>query len=539
MAILTLTITLHEPVLATAPGGDPNTDESLPYLPGSVLRGALAHLYLREGIVDDDFMRLFLTGHTRFLNAYPVIKRQRALPIPQNWRVEKDAKPPRSIFDLLLNEVDEKPKRDERVSGFYIIQASQVHTASLSYQIAVHTRRDRVAGRATSASGDVYRYKGLAPGQTFRSYIYTTNKADAATLMTLLASGTLFLGGASTAGYGLVEVVTQQHNASYYSSDGVPTNGELVVYFESDAIVRHPQTGQTGPYVAETLTSLLPGRKLTPISSKVFNHNSWIGGFNTKWGLPLPQVWAVQKGSVWSLQTDKPITAEELAKLEQTGLGERLAEGFGCVRLNPVWQDGLQLYSSSGDATLSIKQDEEVTFPELTSAESKLIAQMNRRLAQMQLDRLLLVAIRDQAHKYRGRLSNSQLARLRLRLRTEESQTEKGFADLQKYLSGTHKRKSVDEQFRRSYVDKKTFRDWLSQFIGQWDEEFKKVGKWHPIEVWQVMKIGNHGWQEGNKVWKRPLLGNEPFQLDESLAHYYTIRLLTGVCEQITKKESV
>src|SRR5690606_37239138 len=40
--VITYTLTLEEPCLLAAPGGDPNTEQSLPYIPGGAVRGALA-----------------------------------------------------------------------------------------------------------------------------------------------------------------------------------------------------------------------------------------------------------------------------------------------------------------------------------------------------------------------------------------------------------------------------------------------------------------------------------------------------------------
>ena len=57
MTILTFKLTLQEPTLVTAPGGDPNTDESQAYIPGSAIRGALVTRYLQKNGKDDLFSR--------------------------------------------------------------------------------------------------------------------------------------------------------------------------------------------------------------------------------------------------------------------------------------------------------------------------------------------------------------------------------------------------------------------------------------------------------------------------------------------------
>ncbi|MEZ4644800.1 MAG: hypothetical protein R3E31_19060 [Chloroflexota bacterium] len=101
---------LLEPALLTAPGGDPNTDESVDHIPGSVLRGALAHKYRQAKLSQADFARLFLDGSTRFLNAYLAHEGERMLPTPAHWQREKDPQEPdekkeRRVYDLTQHQL--------------------------------------------------------------------------------------------------------------------------------------------------------------------------------------------------------------------------------------------------------------------------------------------------------------------------------------------------------------------------------------------------------------------------------------------------
>ncbi len=84
-------LTLEEPCLLAAPGGDPNTESSLDYIPGGALRGALAAAYRRNGNdAGPTFENLFLSGKARYLNAYPLLD-GRTLPAPRAWTKLKDA----------------------------------------------------------------------------------------------------------------------------------------------------------------------------------------------------------------------------------------------------------------------------------------------------------------------------------------------------------------------------------------------------------------------------------------------------------------
>ena len=79
------------------PEGDPNTETSLPYVPGAVVRGALAGRYLAQSGHDTGsvFAECFLHGAVRYLNAYLVYveaqgTERRSLPVPAHWAREKD-----------------------------------------------------------------------------------------------------------------------------------------------------------------------------------------------------------------------------------------------------------------------------------------------------------------------------------------------------------------------------------------------------------------------------------------------------------------
>src|SRR5437763_16077413 len=59
-------VTLQSPVTLTLRRATGNDVETLDYIPGTVLRGALAAAYLETGAVDLPFRSLFLEGRVRF-----------------------------------------------------------------------------------------------------------------------------------------------------------------------------------------------------------------------------------------------------------------------------------------------------------------------------------------------------------------------------------------------------------------------------------------------------------------------------------------
>lgn len=531
MTVLTFKLTLQEPVLVTAPGGDPNTDESQAYIPGSAIRGALIAQYLQRNSKDDLFPKLFLDGSTRFLNAYPERRGARLLPTPAHWQREKDPvsgldEDKRRVYDLTVPNV--KLKATTAVGGpFMVVEGNLVHTKGPSYQVAVHNARNRKMGRAvpddeTNRSA-LFRYRALAEGQSFIGRIVIED-ALVEEIRPLL-NVTLLLGGSNTAGYGLTRIEETSDNGarelSLHYSD-IPAGDKFYVYLTSDAILRHPATGQPGSHLQEILEKVLDCNLKV---DKGYGRTGWVGGFNTYWGLPLPQTWAMLRGTVWLLSSDKLISAQQIERLEQAGIGDRRAEGFGCLLLihQAKWTED-ERYVPHPEPRTGKKERKTLDFKTLATKEQELLGEMNKRIARQELDRHLAVAVQN-VNTASMRLSNSQLSRIRLKVRQDRH----NFSAFIRYLDGTAQRKSADDQFRKSRVQVNgqphNFREWLLTLT-------KESGN-----VWQVMKLGDYGWKE-SMGWQRSLLGKEPYTLTSELAIEYTIRLVDAVCEQAQKRRA-
>jgi CRISPR-associated protein Csx10 len=118
MKAITFVLETQQPVLATSFQGDPNSDVSYPFIPGSMIRGALIGRYLqRYGLQDGDILtdetvrRLFFDGKTRYLNAYIYQEQQRTLPLPHSWKKEKNDELSKNksvkFYDFSVEEDDE------------------------------------------------------------------------------------------------------------------------------------------------------------------------------------------------------------------------------------------------------------------------------------------------------------------------------------------------------------------------------------------------------------------------------------------------
>ncbi len=526
MIAIRYTIKLLEPLLATALQSDPNSAVSYPYIPGSLVRGALIGRYLANSngkyfAVQTESRRRFLNGQTRYLNAYLLDKNgKRTLPTPLSWYKEKNAKPEDeyTIFDKSdpdfdvenLNDINQ-PKAHE--AQFFSIDESDVYLFDPNRQVNIHTRREnRQKGHAVEdddGRSAVFRYDALAAGQFFGGIILCDDPADAKALAKHLTRGTEFvIGGSRSGGYGRVRIVDTKQINNWYETetetDDIPAGQTFTVTLLSDMIVRD-ENGQFSDTLSEKiLAQALQVDETMLKRQKTYRQTAMVGGFNRKWGLPLPQNLAIRAGSVFTFCTTADIPAAAIEALQWRGLGERRAEGFGRLVVNWFdYEDDLRSAETGKDGSTLLK-------PKLDAKSRKLAQQMTERLFRRNADRALV----KEANQITigNPPKRSQLGGLRTAIR-QALQAES--ISIQPVISYLNEMKlTANKQFESARIGSNTLKDWLM-------EQLK-----HPDQVWQQLGTPN----------TNPLYIAE-VTLSQTLAAEYTLRLVDMVLARASKKE--
>lgn len=489
MKVITYHIELDEPVLATALAGDPNTGASFGYLPGSVLRGALIAAYMRQKQVeeldnnDKTAQRLFLNGQTQYLNGYLLDREgQRALPRPLSWQQEKKSQQretedaPASLFDFAYEEQEDDPDKEwktpKRPFFSFAKTSDKIRWLSPDRVLAVHTQRDPVKGRSTTEQGAVYQYEALAAGQTFAAMIVCRHDADESVLSDLL-EGEHNLGGSRGAGYGRVRFkkVGTKTERELPGEPETESNGRFLVTCLSDLLLQNEQGQfQADPQLVQKALAERLKCKLAWFGGDqpvAFMGGAHIGGFNRKWGLPLPQTKAISMGSVFVFEPPDSVTIEQLQSLEAEGLGQRRAEGFGRIAFN--WQTEAKW---EVEGWVQPGRPSTITLSPETS-EGQLAQTMVNRLFRQQVDAQLAVKANTWAAKVP--VQNSQLSRLRQVVQDElykrPSEEDKSAAKtmqdgrerLRNYAKKLKERAATRQQFDRARIDNKPLLDWLEE----------------------------------------------------------------------------
>jgi len=260
----------------------------------------------------------------------------------------------------------------------------------------------------------------------------------------------------------------------------------------------------------------LCGSSRPRISGRTFIGAREIGGFNRKWGLPLPQALAVRMGSVLSFRA-QGLAGDKLARLVSRGIGERRAEGFGRLAVN--WQSG-PLLTVEG---LPMKQRDAGILPiEIEDQTSRDLAQqMVCRLLRKRLDS----AVAHEASvlaRHVTRIHNSQLSRLRSILHDALRQpAAQGRDRLRNYLEDLEKRATPRKQFTGDRIaGEGTVLKWLRKRVEDTGNEKDEGNIWKTLQARSAM----------------PDIGGVAPALTEELAYEYNLRLVDAVLARAAKQ---
>ncbi|MCS6862325.1 MAG: CRISPR-associated RAMP protein Csx10 [Abditibacteriales bacterium] len=385
MPVLQVVITAKAPLVFSErrPGGQ--FRPSTPYVPGAVLRGALAQQMLDAGEQgSSDFEALFLASDAPlFRHAYPARKVQgenagfvpsRPLPATAFSCKAESGFDKHGVFDSLIDrlcceqlgvQVPYLPRcaqcgdRVEALSGFHVGKRSATAPTRLTTRVALNRRRK------TAEEGLLYSpvviSEAAADGTptTFVGNV-AVNDANRSIVERRLRELT-HIGSGAARGFGWVEVDVYEDKAAEDLNQRVtdfndkvrerwalwaklphknektaytPDNGTFfAVLLMSDAMLRANGWTPTLRLEPTMLGDALQDATLL----RCYATADYRGGWNTGWGLPKDTELVAKMGSVYVYHApynlDDTTWLNALRDLEEQGVGEKRVEGYGQVRV--------------------------------------------------------------------------------------------------------------------------------------------------------------------------------------------------------------
>lgn len=365
-----------------------NINETLDFIPGTVIRGMLADAFLKENDMHDPerkslFKQLFLSEDVIYNNFYregsrpiPFTARtcktfsgfKRYLPEGKNSPVDKEDS--HGIRDCLLDFLLYEETREsevlqdecscglplERYSGYYDYSFRD----ACYYEVPISKReitRTEIFGKTqTSLHGILFTIEVIEEGQIFEGSIEVKNSSlESALRQSLNRDKIFFVGIGKSRGLGRVGIMSEElvflpvkdinndervrfglfnQKIMEKFSDKKITN--VKPYFSitllSDAIIQQKDKRYLSVITPEFLKIENFGLKLS------FCSHRKISGWSNIWRLPKKDDIAISKGSVFLYKSEKELNGNELSLLQDTlerleadGIGKRRNEGFGKI----------------------------------------------------------------------------------------------------------------------------------------------------------------------------------------------------------------
>lgn len=354
----------------------------LRYIPGMALRGALAEQYLRDGRPENPiFHSLFLEEKVLFADLLPVplepngtlsAKITKLLPATARACKRHKLRHPESLTDSLLRlelaavlnrgtplydevwqkcPVPECGNDRDRLSDIYIVPDS-LEKVDVHLRLSAGTSINRATGIAEGEQ--LFSFDVLEEGQYFRGCLRLRDSALLEHLQRLAPAGSILrLGMGKSRGLGKLEIVnwrefrqpapsveqrwTQFNEAVQrlwrHFGVGEPEGEYFSLTLESSLIRRDEilwaQTGVPKPAELGLPANVEPRRCVL--------NTTVIQGWNAALGLPKADAPALAAGTVLLYRLTDPnqkdAVLNRLRQIEEEGIGERRAEGFGRVHV--------------------------------------------------------------------------------------------------------------------------------------------------------------------------------------------------------------
>ena len=365
-----------------------NTSQTMPYLPGGTLRGALAAKYIYSGGCpdDSDFQHLFLKDPVSFPNLLPSDKSGKIIPqvLPLtsvSCKREPGFSTGRSndsnsnrdndntlhgVADFLALKAMAKKDRgiDTNIScpvcgkdmksfaGFWNgkIEKPEKFTPTINYKR--HTGIDRNTGIISPSiffiTQSMANFKSILQENTrereyypqYLTGIIASNEAQLKIIRELI-SDTVFAGADRTRGYGEIHLLISNKPVEVPNVDIIDwdrqfkkklnTDSSNYIYFsiklESDAIL-------VDRFLRPASDLNLLFKKIEPVLK--IARSKTIRGWNTAWGLSKPDDIGLLMGSIFLYKytgDDRANLIRFLNELTISGIGVRKEEGFGRISI--------------------------------------------------------------------------------------------------------------------------------------------------------------------------------------------------------------
>jgi len=368
---LSYQIELKEPLIVSNGSQIGNVLQSHDYIPGSVMLGLCARLYIGDGKIatdaggaySEDFRTLFLSDKTLFSPAYPLLDSKRAFPMPMSVFGCKyyGNNEPHDVYrkmhkfrDYLYDPIPDAcdvngcraPMEHKSGYAYWDEDKEAYFNSSPAKEILTHNQVSE-----QDEEKRLFSFESLSPGQVFYGEISFVDTRHRELIKALLRkSGEARIGKARNRGYGRIAISPPLEMPAAireeWSQDiqfSASNKAGFAIFLFSDAILLDRALRHSRFLDKDSLAFWLnldtPDGLCVHIDPegerRSFFKGSRVAGFNQHRKMPLPFEQAISRGSVFSITYEgKEDISGKLKTLQADGIGLRRNEGYGMIVVN-------------------------------------------------------------------------------------------------------------------------------------------------------------------------------------------------------------
>lgn len=333
---LKYTIKTDSPLVISKKNGDQSMIDSLEMLPGTTVRGILADRMIRsldltEAHKDELFFELILNGGLRVEPAFPEKDGEIYYPTPMNIHKIKDDNASKDLLDIF-----EEPSgmvKSKPLGGFSMItdgdDGTIITAISVSKDVQFHNTRDRETGH--NVDGSLFYYESLEAGQEFSGFIVSTED-DLRVLQEVLGNEfRVSIGKSSSSQYGNARLVFGE-----IEDIPEPELEEPILLVVTSPVILHNDFGFPDTSVdrlcheIEQLTKCKIDIERAAVNIEDFDNYVRVWKMNNEREI----AFAPGSGFIVSKASGDDFDFfSGIKHILRDGLGERVAEGFGKLRI--------------------------------------------------------------------------------------------------------------------------------------------------------------------------------------------------------------
>lgn len=343
--------------------------DSHDYIPGRTLWGAIASIAYRKGMAEEKAFRLFHQGAVQISDGVPLKNGCRTYPSPISWHHPKE-NPGAEMKNFILPKVRDRALKERQHKGkavAWLTPNLQPVTVAKNFSL-----RTAVDSTGKARDGLLYGLPVVCAGQRFSTHI-RGSKEDLAEIKSLLQGADLRLGRSRNSELGLVRVKFSDKPKQLEGGKG--TKDTISFLCVSRCVFRDAKSGSATLVPSPRHFGLEDNWALDAEAS--FVRFTRIVHFHGKRTRPEPEVFAIEKGSVFTFKGSGAKSIEDISKKLQDGVGELRAYGYGEVLVSPSWlsEESLKIKNPEPLAVKSVvepKNDELFSWAKKKGVEDRL-----------------------------------------------------------------------------------------------------------------------------------------------------------------------